>query len=121
MAERVGRLIQDQYRERCRLGAIAGQLRTTPARLAHGFQRQYGVSMKRYQLTLRIVDAVEQLRDGKIEAIALQVGFKSRKDFNHSFEQLMGVTPSQFKRLPADAAALLVERTLLLLSPGSPT
>lgn len=114
-SERAARLIQEDYRGPCHLRDIAARLRVTPSQLARAFRWQYGESLKEYQRPLRIIEAVEQLRGAKVEAIALQVGFKSRKDFNRGFEQLTGLTPTQFKHLSSERATDVIEMTRLLL------
>jgi AraC-like DNA-binding protein len=102
--ERAARLIQQQYREPCHVRDMATELCVKATHLARSFRRHLGMSPKEYQQMLRIAEAVEQLHAGKVEAVALQVGFKSRKDFNRGFARLTGLTPAQFKRLPVERA-----------------
>ena len=94
---------------------VARALSVTPSHLARDFYWHHGISLKEYQHTLRIIEALEQLRGEKIEAIALQVGFRSRKDFNRVFEQLTRMTPTQFKRLSEGQAADVLESTRVRL------
>jgi methylphosphotriester-DNA--protein-cysteine methyltransferase len=55
------------------------------------------------------------LKDERAEAIASQVGFKSRKDFNRALEQSTGLTPTQFKQLSDERATDIIETTRLLV------
>lgn len=52
---------------------------------------------------------VRRLPGGKIDAIATQVGYRSRKNFNDAFRQVTGLTPTAFRRLPAQRASEIVD------------
>ena len=114
-SERAVRLLRTDYRSACQLRDVARALSVTPSHLDRDFHWHHGISLKEYQHTLRIIEALEQLRGEKIEAIALQVGFRSRKDFNRVFEQLTRMTPTQFKRLSEGQAADVLESTRVRL------
>jgi methylphosphotriester-DNA--protein-cysteine methyltransferase len=51
---------------------------------------------------MRMSAALKQVASGKIDAIALQVGYRSRKNFNEAFRK---VTPHAIGLPPADARA----------------
>ena len=54
------------------------------------------------------VEALGRVRDEKVEALALSVGYRSAKNFYRAFRQLTGMTPTGFRRLFTERAAALV-------------
>lgn len=52
---------------------------------------------------------------GKVEPLALQVGYRSKKNFYRIFSQSVGMTPHRFLRLPPDAARDVLESARLLI------
>jgi AraC-like DNA-binding protein len=67
------------------------------------------MSPLKYQRAARLLEAVREVPAGKIDAIALEVGYKSKKGFYKAFEELTGVTPSTFRSLSVERAAVVVE------------
>lgn len=58
---------------------------------------------------MRVIEALETVRGGKIDAIALQVGYHSKKDFYRAFGKVTGLTPAAYRRLSDDSATELTE------------
>jgi len=73
------------------------------------------MSIPRYQRTLRLVEALGRVRDEKVEAVALSVGYRATKDFYQALRQLTGTTPTGFRRLPPERAAAVLEFAKLAL------
>jgi len=73
------------------------------------------MSIPRYQRTLRLVEALGRVRDEKVEAVALSVGYRATKNFYRAFRQLTGTTPTGFRRLPPERAAAVLEFATLAL------
>ena len=48
-------------------------------------------------------------RSDKTDATALHVGYRSRKNFNHAVKQVTGLTPTAFRCLTDERAALIIE------------
>jgi AraC-like DNA-binding protein len=46
---------------------------------------------------------------GKIEPVALQIGYGSKKSFYDVFERVVGMTPTAFRRLPSDEARRVID------------
>lgn len=110
VAARAGRLIKQDYRRRWRLPDLARRFHVTPSQLRREFRSGFGVSIHEFQKTVRVLAAIEQLPKGKIEPIALDVGFRSTKDFYRAFKQLTGLTPAVFRRLSPHRAAQIIAR-----------
>jgi AraC-like DNA-binding protein len=106
---KIARLLRSDYRRQWDLEALALRVHVTPSKLRRDFQRQFGMSPLKYQRAARLLEAVRQVPADKIDAIALEVGYKSKKDFYHAFEGLTGITPATFRSLSAERAAVVVE------------
>jgi AraC-like DNA-binding protein len=109
VATRVRRLIKQDYRGQWSLHDLAGRFHITPSRLSRGFAKQFGESIHKYQRGIRLVAALARVPNGKIDGIALEVGYRSKKNFYRAFRQLAGMTPTAFRHLSPERAAAIVE------------
>ncbi len=73
------------------------------------FHQQMGVSPLRFLQELRVVESCQQLRATglSIAEVALQVGYPSLSSFNQHFREIMGCTPSQWRKSGADSRPIL--------------
>lgn len=67
---------------------------------------------------VRIVSALDDLRHHKVDAIAIQVGYRSKKNFYRAFARLTGMTPGAFKKLPPTEMLQVRDDVLLRLTHG---
>jgi AraC-like DNA-binding protein len=121
LAERAARIIRLGASGRLGAARIAAQCACTVHTLRDAFRRRYGVSLREYQRIARVTSAVPRVRSGiKIEAVALEAGYHSKKDFYKDFRQVTGLTPVQFRDLPSSRAVQLVSdaKGRLLLRPS---
>ncbi|PYR75687.1 MAG: hypothetical protein DMF86_14585 [Acidobacteria bacterium] len=87
-----------RYSERILARDVAKTLGVSESRLNRCFRLAFGSTMHRYLLKLRVRYGLDLIAQGmKIEAAALSVGFRSKKDFYHAVQQLVGCTPAQFR------------------------
>ena len=107
--EQVAALIRQDFQRQWSLERLAGKFHLTPSRLRRAFHREFGVSIHDYQKTRRVIEALHQVPDGKIEAIALEVGYRSKKDFYRAFHEVTGMTPTTFRRLSHEGAYHVVQ------------
>src|SRR5205085_2290526 len=86
--------------------SVANEFALSQHTLLTMFKAEYGVSIKRYQLNARVAIATRllQLTDMKIEAIALSVGYKSKKNFYQIVRNATGQTPATIRKRHAQAA-----------------
>jgi AraC-like DNA-binding protein len=78
-----------------RLGACVGRNAAYTATL---FRRQTGTTIHRYLTRIRMRRAATLLRRAeKVEAVMLQVGYRSKKNFYRQFQTAFGVTPGEYK------------------------
>jgi AraC-like DNA-binding protein len=108
-AARAARLIRGDYQRPWTIDRLAIRVHATPSQLRRSFRREFGVSTREYQRSLRLIDALERVPDGKIDSIALQVGYRSKKNFYQAFQQVFGLTPTAFRRLSEERAAEMIE------------
>jgi len=88
--------------DRPRLDQLAHEFNVTPARLQRDFRDVYGMSIRAYIERVRLAAAVRELPQGKVEAIAIAAGYRSRKTFYQALARLTGLTPTDYRRLSAD-------------------
>lgn len=60
------------------------------------------MSIREYHGRRRVLTALEAVVDGKSEAAALGVGYRSRKNFYRPFRRCTGLTPTEFRRLSVE-------------------
>jgi AraC-like DNA-binding protein len=114
-AQRAAAILRQQDGHRADIPTIASLVGVTADQLRRGFVRERGVTLPEYVRRIKLLRALEVLADGagKIEPLALEVGYRSKKNFYHAFKQLTGLTPLAFKQLPQDSARQIVETTRL--------
>ena len=109
-------MLRHEYMQTWDLAALAKHLHSTPSKLARAFRHEYGRSPRTYQRILRLVTALERVRDEKIESIALDLGYRSRKNFNRALHDLTGVTPTEFRALPRVQAQEIIDGAHIMLT-----
>lgn len=98
LAGRVRELLERRYAERLLLRDIATELRVAVPRVNRCFRLACGSTVHQHLLTIRVRHGLALVREGaKIEAAALAIGFKSKKDFYRAVQRLVGCTPAQFR------------------------
>lgn len=91
------------YYEPISLDTVAYDLGLSRSYISHIFNTQIGFSFNYYRNTLRIDFAKKLLLSAKpsITQIAYQCGFESLRSFNRVFKDLVGVSPSHYKKIPS--------------------
>lgn len=90
------------------IGSIARALGVTRRHLSTEFRSRFGVGPLDYLHLARISKVLIAL-DGpiKVEALALEVGYRSKKDFYRALRTLTGMTPTALRAMPSDARRML--------------
>jgi AraC-like DNA-binding protein len=84
----VRRLVRDSHRRE--------------AALTNLFEQVTGSSLHEFLIRTRVHHAARLIERGeKIEAVALAMGYRSKKNFYYPFRRVFGTTPSQYRRHPA--------------------
>jgi PAS domain S-box-containing protein len=92
--------IQRNYTQRLTLGALAKTLGRQSAYLGRLFRDEIGVTVHEYVTRARMVNGAVQVRSGvKIEAVALDLGYQSKKNFYRQFKRRFGMTPETYRHV----------------------
>lgn len=89
---------------------LASELGCSPTTLRREFRGWTGVPLRRYHHGLRAKAALQGLlaSDLKIDALAEDLGYKSKKNMYRTLRASCGLTPRQIRRLaPEEVTALL--------------
>lgn len=77
------------------VGEIAANVALSESRFSHLFTEQVGVSVRRYQLWLRLRDAIHLLANGfSLTDTAHEAGFSDSSHLTRTFRQMLGIAPS---------------------------
>lgn len=98
---RVSDLIHDRYTERLTLCDLATTVGIHPVHVAREFHRRVGCTIGQRIRQLRIERACQLLAqdDTSLVDIALCIGFPDQSQFTKTFKSLVGITPSEYRRL----------------------
>jgi len=93
-------LIDARYAEALDVPAIADAAHTSPAHFSRRFKQTFGETPHQYLLTRRIERAKHLLRetDRTVTDISLDVGFRSLGSFSSKFTEIVGGTPTEYRR-----------------------
>lgn len=92
--------IHQEYTNRITIGILTEVCHCSESYLNHLIKKKLGVSLSTYINKLRIERAKEYLLETNetMLSIAIQVGFSDANYFARVFQQLMGISPSEFRR-----------------------
>jgi AraC-like DNA-binding protein len=90
--------IHARYADRLNLVTLARMLGRQAAYLGRLFRKEVGVTVHDYITRIRIEKGASQVRAGeKIEAVALCIGYRSKKNFYRQFRRFYGCTPEKYR------------------------
>ena len=92
--------IDREYTRPLDLDALARGIHVSSGHLSREFKRAYGESPYSYLMTRRIERAMTLLRRGDLSVteICFEVGYSSLGTFSTRFAELVGMSPSAYKR-----------------------
>lgn len=92
------KLIRAQPARRWTLEHVATTVAVTPAQLTKTYRAEFGLTLHEYVELVRLWRAVPLLVNGvKIEAVATDVGYASKKNFYDTFDRWLGMTPKSVR------------------------
>jgi PAS domain S-box-containing protein len=113
--------IERDYAQPITLRTISATIGRQPAYLGRVFQHEVGSSVRDYLTRVRLEHAAELVRDGvKIEAVALSVGYRSKKNFYQRFKGYYGTTPVQYRIGSAETPSERERQTALRVAGNRP-
>lgn len=81
------------------LSEISNSCYTHPVYLSRIFKQTYNTTIHSYITSLRIAKAKDMLRRGEsLNTIAYECGYKTVKYFSKTFKQIVGTSPSNYKK-----------------------
>ena len=90
--------IHDHYNQRLTLAALARTLRRRSTYLGGLFRKEVGMTVHEYVTRARMVFGAAHVCSGvKIEAAALNLGYRSKKNFYRQFKRFFGMTPEAYR------------------------
>lgn len=91
--------IHQNYTQRLTLGTLARTLERQSAYLGRLFREAMGVTVHEYLTRARMMFGAAQVRSGvKVEAVALGLGYRSKKNFYRQFKRHFGMTPEAYRQ-----------------------
>lgn len=92
-------VIERSYADHITLDTLSTTLDRQAAYLGHLFRKEVGMTVRARVTALRLDHAAALIREGvKIEAVALLVGYRGRRNFYRQFRRKFGTTPFEFGR-----------------------
>ncbi|MCI9331428.1 MAG: response regulator [Oscillibacter sp.] len=96
----VRELVAQRYMEHISLGDAADATGLNPVYLSVLFKKETGINFKDYVVNVRMDKAKGLLRSGEsINRVAELVGYQDAKYFSRLFARVVGVNPTQYKKL----------------------
>ncbi len=99
LVQQVAAVLSGGSDESFRLGVLAGQLNTTPAKLRRAFRRATGLSPKEFEQAFRLARFKRMLREGKGVTEALYAcGYGSSSRLYEKTNAHLGMTPAAYRK-----------------------
>ena len=99
LVDRAKLVLASEPERRWTLAEIAAEVSVSPVYLTQVFQQVEGLPLYRYQLRLRLSQALDLLAQyDDLTALSLDLDFSSHSHFSAAFRQLYGRSPSEFRR-----------------------
>jgi len=111
-AQRVANIIRRDHRKSLSTFTIARELGMAPVSVRLAFRTEFDLSIRKYLERIRIASAMRILEHGrtqKVESVAKEVGYQSKKNFYQAFQRNAGMTPAKFRRLPTETRRWVVD------------
>jgi AraC-like DNA-binding protein len=83
------------------VAALAASCGLDPRRLGWRFRQETGVTLRKVVAECRLDEAARLIEQGeKIDAVVLQLGYRSRSSFGRRFQRRYGCSPGRFRDRP---------------------
>ena len=98
--EVIKKYMEENYRSRLTLGAVAKKHYISPGGLAHAFKKEMNVTFINYLNSFRVTKARELLEHTALSVgeIAYNTGFGSVSQFNRVFKVFTGKSPGEYRK-----------------------
>ena len=102
LARRIKDLIETHFAEHLTIPIVAERLGQPITEVVRAFEHAYGLSVHAYLTWVRVRRAMQLLLQSplKVEAVAFEVGWRSKKDLYRATRAFLGVTPDAVRHHP---------------------
>jgi AraC-like DNA-binding protein len=118
-AAEVSMVLRRDYSKPVLVEELARMVNLTSSQLRRAFHQEFRTSLRDYYARARLAAALEHVSTDKIEAVALQVGFRRSSDFYRWFKKRTGFTPAAFRNLSDDVKRQIIDCERLALNVGT--
>ncbi len=99
LVDRAKLVLSSDLGKRWTLAEIAAEVRVSPVYLTQVFRQVEAMPLYRYQLSLRLVRALDLLGQYEdLTTLGMDLGFSSHSHFTSAFRKAYGRTPAEFRR-----------------------
>lgn len=110
-ARRLASLLGEHHQDPRALSIHMKVLGAEPWTLVRTFRDEFGCTPHAFLTRIRVARAVAKLAEGeKTEAVASDVGYRSKKDLFGALKTLTGLRPSEVQKLPRLEVLSIIER-----------
>jgi AraC-like DNA-binding protein len=118
--DRAAAFLRSSSTRRWPVAALAARSGTTPSRLRAAFHARFGMTPSSYLHLVRVTHALRLCGSRlKVESMAREVGYRSKKDLYAAMDRWVGVTPARLREWSADDRRTLEQRLRLLARRGA--
>lgn len=99
--DRLEEMLRYGYSEKLSLDELSRELSIHPVHLSRSFSRYFRCTLGEYVRNVRVERSLAFMssRNLSLTEIAARCGFADQSHFNRSFKQIMGITPSTYRKL----------------------
>jgi AraC-like DNA-binding protein len=98
-ARRVAADVRRNFKQPLNVEKLARSVNITSSGLRKAFRVEFGRPLRNYHAAVRLLNAIGHVETAKVQGVALDVGYKSTKNFQRMFSSLTGFTPTAFRLL----------------------
>ncbi len=105
LVKKIVSYIEQNFAQDLTLNSLSEIFSLSPSYLSRLFKRSTGLNLKHYVLQRRILEAKRLLENDpmlKISAMPQMVGFNDFPVFNQNFKQIVGLTPSAYRKVMSE-------------------
>lgn len=101
---KIFRFVEETYAKECTLSRLAERISYHDVYLSRYFKKCTGLTFSEYANRYRVNEGAYILRNSqkKILDVAYECGFDSLRSFNRNFKEIMGKTPSEYRKAVSD-------------------
>lgn len=100
LLDRIANYVEEHYAQPITISSLAKQFFVSSSTISHLFKQKLGVSLHRYLMQRRLIDAKTRIGNGeRLEDVAALTGFSDYSGFYRAFRQEYGISPRQYRML----------------------